>query len=158
MNTGVGCHFLLQPKQETGTKIIREEGSSTQSTGQTAGRHGWFPGRFVNTAPHVWEVPPTLGRDDKNHSVLWNEYEQATHVSPLESSWKTHIMILPNVIMGVTSPLPPPIGDRPCHTKVEKDRKGCEIQEMHSLGAYPKVCSHLTSYLEGGKGNATIDS
>ena len=60
--------------------------------------------------------------------------------------------------MGVTSPLPPPIGDRPCHTKVEKDRKGCEIQEMHSLGAYPKVCSHLTSYLGGGKGNATIDS
>ena len=53
MNTGVGCHFLPQPKQETGTKIMREEGSSTQSSGQTAGRHGWFQGRFVNTAFHV---------------------------------------------------------------------------------------------------------
>ena len=59
-------------------------------------------------------VPPTLSGDGKDHSVLWNEYEQAPHVSPLESSSKTHIMVLPNVIMGVTSPLPPPVGDRPC--------------------------------------------
>ena len=138
------------PKLETGTKVTKGEESPIQSLGQVAGNHGWLRAKLVNSASHVWEAPTTLSRMVKIILCCWMSMN--IHLSTLESFWKTHIAILPNVIMNVASPhisFWRKVSHRPSpHSRV-KSTNGHETQEVGSLGAIPESVGHLAS-LHGG--------